>query len=188
MPDRPPSAGGSPRLGERPRHDGAPAVGGSGCCAGAVRAGALARRASTGSPGGAGRAEVSAGEGKRSDSTREAAGGAVGRGLWHRAGPGPCWRRGAGLTLPAGECGHGVCYGSRSASCSEARPGAAVARRRGRGRSPLRAVSPGGCGQRRAESRGRGASGASLLCSAIRAVEAAGFIQAVRLWLTVFFC
>lgn len=37
----------------------------------------------------------------------------------------------------------------------------------------VRAASPGGCGQRRAESRGRGLSGASLLFSAVRAVEAA---------------
>lgn len=88
---------------------------------------------------GPGRGERGRGEAKRHDSTREAAGAAVGRGPRHRAGSGPCWRRGVGLTLPAGESGHGVCYGSRSASCSEARPEAAVPRRRWRGRRPLRA-------------------------------------------------
>lgn len=88
---------------------------------------------------GPGRGERGRGEAKRHDWTREAAGAAVGRGPRHRAGSGPCWRRGVGLTLPAGESGHGVCYRSRSASCSEARPEAAVPRRRRRGRSPLRA-------------------------------------------------
>lgn len=43
----------------------------------------------TGVAGGAGRAEVRAGEGKRSDWTREAAGSAVRRRPWRRARPGP---------------------------------------------------------------------------------------------------
>lgn len=58
----------------------------------------------TGVAGGAGPAEVRAGEGKRSDWTREAAGSAVRRRPWRRARPGSDWRSGAGLTLPAGEC------------------------------------------------------------------------------------
>lgn len=63
----------------------------------------------TGVAGGAGRAEVRAGEGKRSDSTREAAGSVVRRGAAQAVAPGPArpgsdWRSGAGLTLPAGEC------------------------------------------------------------------------------------
>lgn len=43
----------------------------------------------TGVAGGAGRAEVRAGEGKRSDSTREAAGSAVRRGAAQAVAPGP---------------------------------------------------------------------------------------------------
>lgn len=63
----------------------------------------------TGVAGGAGPAEVRAGEGKRSDSTREAAGSVVRRGAAQAVAPGPArpgsdWRSGAGLTLPAGEC------------------------------------------------------------------------------------
>lgn len=158
------SAGPSPprRLREQPGHGGTPAVGGSGCAqargGSALSRGVLLHRGRRGR--GPGR-----GEGGRRKAKRLDAGGGGICGAAQAVAPGPArlWlAKWGGLDLACGWVQDGVRYGSLSASrmgAREARPGGGLG------------LFPG------AESRGRGPSGARLLCCAasfaVRAVEAA---------------